>query len=247
LPGTGLAQFNEPWGLALDDQFIYVADTWNHRLQKFTLEGEIVSTIGQYGRIGEEQSGGGRFFGPREIIIMDDGNLLVTDTGNHRFQVLEPDGEFVQLVGSEGVQLDQYYEPVGVDQGPDGSVYVADTWNGRIQRLDPSLVSVFEWPIDGWFGESINNKPYLAVDNAGRVYVTDPEGQRVLIFDEFGQYLGRFGVFGDGSGSLGLPTGIDVDDDGFIYVADALHHQVLKFAPIFPSPDAVEDNGDLIQ
>ncbi|MGB3714133.1 MAG: flippase activity-associated protein Agl23 [Candidatus Promineifilaceae bacterium] len=242
LPGTGPGEFNEPWGIAADDQFIYVADTWNHRLQKFDIEGNLVSTIGQYGRLGEGESGGGYFFGPRQIVVLADGNLLVTDTGNHRFQVLEPDGQFLQFIGSEGIQLGQYFEPVGIAQGPDGSVFVADTWNGRIQRLDQDLISVFEWPVDAWFGESINNKPYVAVDGSGRVYVTDPEGQRILIFDEFGQYLGRFGVFSEGGGSLGLPTGIAIDEDGFIYVVDALQHQVLKFAPIFPDSISLDDD-----
>jgi DNA-binding beta-propeller fold protein YncE len=240
VPGTGPNQFNEPWGLAVDDEFVYVADTWNHRLQKFTLDGKLASTIGQYGRIGEDPSGGGYFFGPRQILILGDGNLLVADTGNHRFQVLQPDGSFLQLIGSEGVQLGQYYEPVGIGQGPDGSVYVADTWNGRIQRLDQDLVPVFEWPVDAWYGESINNKPYLAVDSLGRVYVTDPEGQRVLIFDESGEYLGRFGVFAEGTGSLRLPTGIAIDDNDNIYVVDALQHQVLKFAPIFADREPFE-------
>lgn len=234
VPGTEPGAFNEPWGIAVSDDYVYVADTWNHRLQIFDLDGNLVDTVGEYGRIGEGDSGGSRFFGPRQVIILNDGNLLVTDTGNHRLQALSPDGEFLQFVGSEGLQLGQFYEPVSIAQGPNGNVYVADTWNGRIQRLDPNLISVYEWPIDAWYGESINNKPYVATDSAGRLYVTDPEGQRVIIFDEFGQYLGRFGVFSQGSGSLGLPTGIAVDDEGYIYVVDSLLHQVLKFAPIFP-------------
>lgn len=231
--GIGPGQLNEPWGIAVDDEFVYVADTWNHRLQKFTLDGELVGIIGQYGRIGEGESGGGYFFGPRDIVVLDDGNLLVTDTGNHRLQILQSDGEFVQMIGTEGLQLGQFFEPVGIDQGPDGSVYVADTWNGRIQRLDPDLIATYEWPVDAWFGESVNNKPYLAVDEVGRIYVSDPEGQRVLIFDELGQYLGRFSIFSDGIGSLGLPTGMDIDSEGNIYVVDAFHNQVFKFAPPF--------------
>jgi predicted membrane-bound mannosyltransferase/sugar lactone lactonase YvrE len=242
VPGTGPGAFNEPWGIAVSDQYVYVADTWNHRLQIFDLDGNLVETVGEYGRIGEGESGGARFFGPRQVIILNDGNLLVTDTGNHRLQALSPDGEFLQLIGSEGLQLGQFYEPVSVAQGPNGNVYVADTWNGRIQRLDPNLISVYEWPIDAWYGESINNKPYVATDSAGRLYVTDPEGQRVIIFDEFGQYLGRFGEFSQGSGSLGLPTGIAVDDEGYIYVVDSLLHQVLKFAPIFPDSGVTGDD-----
>ncbi|HET6445813.1 MAG TPA: flippase activity-associated protein Agl23 [candidate division Zixibacteria bacterium] len=246
VPGTGPGEFNEPWGIAVDDQFVYVGDTWNHRLQKFDLDGNFVSTIGQYGRLGEGESGGGYFFGPRQIVVLEDGNLLVTDTGNHRFQVLQPDGQFLQFIGAEGMEIGQFLEPVGIAQGPDETVYVADTWNGRMQRLNPNLISEFEWPVDAWYGESINNKPYVAVDSAGRVYVSDPEGQRILIFDEFGQYLGRFGTFSEGVGSLGLPTGIAIDDENNIYVVDTLQHQVLKFAPIFPDMTTSEGAEPII-
>ncbi|MFN2189034.1 MAG: 6-bladed beta-propeller, partial [Candidatus Promineifilaceae bacterium] len=244
VPGTEPGAFNEPWGIAVSDEYVYVADTWNHRLQIFDLDGNLIDTVGEYGRIGEGDSGGGKFFGPRQIVVMDDGNLLVTDTGNHRLQVLSPEGDFLQIIGGEGVQLGQFYEPVSIAQGPNGNVFVADTWNGRIQRLDSNLISVYEWPVDAWYGETINNKPYIATDPSGRVYVTDPEGQRIIIFDEFGQYLGRFGVFGQGAGSVGLPTGITIDQDGYIYVVDAFHHQVYKFAPIFSSLPPADADSD---
>ena len=51
----------------------------------------------------------------------------------------------------------------------------------------------------------MNNKPYLAVDSAGgRVYITDPEAARVLIFDQTGNYIGKFGQFGTDVNSFNL-------------------------------------------
>jgi DNA-binding beta-propeller fold protein YncE len=72
------------------------------------------------------------------------------------------------------------------------------------------------------------------------VYVTDPEGYRVLIFSDEGQYLGRFGHFGQDINSLGLPNGIAVDADGNIYIADAGNNRVLRFAPLFTRVDEEE-------
>ena len=42
-----------PWGIAVDDEHVYVADTWNHRIQKFTLDGEFVDAFGanQFGEL----------------------------------------------------------------------------------------------------------------------------------------------------------------------------------------------------
>lgn len=234
--GAAPGQFNEPWGLAVDEQFVYVADTWNHRIQKFTLNGGFVGAYGQSGSLDAASSSLGLFFGPRAIVLLPDNRLLVTDTGNHRMQVMTRDGAFLQQVGSFGSQLGQLNEPVGLAVASDGTIYVADTWNGRIQQFLPEFFPIFDWRVQAWAGQSINNKPYLATDSLNRVYVTDPEGYRVLIFTATGDYLARFGKFGADANSFGLPNGIAIDAQNNIYVADAGNHRVLKFNAIFAAP-----------
>lgn len=239
--GSEPGQFNEPWGIAVDDQFVYVADTWNHRIQKFTLDGDLVGVFGQSGSPAPDgdAEGLGLFFGPRAITLIDGGQLLVTDTGNHRMQLLDRNGNFLRQIGQFGNQLGQFNEPVGIATAPDGSVYLADTWNGRIQQFNRDLLPLWQWDVDAWQGQSINNKPYTAVDSAGRVYVTDPEGYRVLIFSSEGAYLGRFGNFGTDANSFALPNGIAIDAQDNVYIADAGNHRVLKFdAPFGPPPSS---------
>lgn len=242
--GAEPGQFNEPWGIAVDDAYVYVADTWNHRIQKFTLEGELVDVFGASGSPAEGDPALGFFFGPRSIVLLDDNRLLVTDTGNHRMQLLTRDGEFLQPLGDFGNLLGQMNEPVGISQGPDGLIYLADTWNGRVQVFNSELFAVNEWPVEAWSSTTINNKPYTAVDSAGRVYVTDPEAYRVLVFAPDGTYLARFGSFGTDANSLGLPNGIAIDAGDNVYIADAGNNRVLKFAPLFGPPVPLE-GGDL--
>ena len=236
--GAEPGQFNEPWSVIADDEFLYVADTWNHRIQKFTLDGEYVASFGSSGSPpADDPSGGlGLFFGPRDVALVGDDRLLVTDTGNHRLQLLTRDGQMLSAIGSFGNQLGQFNEPVGLAEAPDGSIYVADTWNARIQRLSPEMVATGEWQVEAWAGQSINNKPYLATDSAGRVYVTDPEGYQVLIFSPSGAYLNRFGQFGTDANSLGLPNGIALAPDDTLWVADAGNHRVLGYAPVYGAP-----------
>ena len=237
--GTGAGQFNEPWGIAVDETFIYVTDTWNHRIQKFTLDGTFVASFGSSGSAADGNSGLGLFFGPRDIELLGDALLLVTDTGNHRIQVLDRDGNFQQQIGTYGFSVGQFYEPVGLATGVDGTVYVADTWNSRIQLLSNGLFPSGEWALeDVWLGESINNKPYLATDANGYVYVTDPEGFRVLIFDSQGNYTGRFGQFSTGPDGFNQINGIAVDAQGFVYVVDAGNSQILKLPPFAPGSGA---------
>ncbi len=259
--GTGAGQFNEPWGIAVDETNVFVTDTWNHRIQKFTLDGEYVASFGSSGSPNPDSGdeGLGLFFGPRSIMNLEDSRLLVTDTGNHRLQVLDKEGNFLFQVGGFGNGLGQMNEPVGLSQGPDGSVYLADTWNSRIQQFAPELFAVNAWPVNAWEGTSINNKPYTATDSSGRVYTTDPENYRVLIFEANGDYVGRLGEFGVEIDRFGLPNGIAIDTQDNVFVADAGNNRIVKYAPLLgpgvgpstsdqeeappPPPDQIEESA----
>ncbi|MFO7684433.1 MAG: 6-bladed beta-propeller, partial [Chloroflexota bacterium] len=242
--GVAPGQFNEPWGIAADDEFVYVADTWNYRIQKFSHDGQLIGSYGQNGSpIGDTDPGLGLFYGPRAIALVDDNLFAITDTGNHRLQLMDENGNFLDTVGLLGNQPGQFNEPVGLATGPNGDVYVADTWNGRVQEFTPSLNPVNEWPVNGWFSQSIDNKPYIALDSANRIYVTDPEGFRVLIFDNMGNYLGRFGTYGAAANQFALPVGIAIDAQDNVYVVDAHNNRVVKYAAIF-GPPAKSLNGD---
>ena len=81
----------------------------------------------------------------------------------------------------------------------------------------------------------------MALDSAGRIYVTDPEGFRVLIFNPDGTYLARFGTFGTGISNLGLPNGIAIDRNDFVYIADSGNNRILKFAPVFGPVIGLDD------
>ncbi|MCA9927301.1 MAG: hypothetical protein KC419_02440, partial [Anaerolineales bacterium] len=242
--GAEPGQFNEPWDLAVDNQFVYIADTWNHRIQKFTHAGDLVGVFGASGSAADapDTNGLGLFFGPRDVMLYGDDQLLVTDTGNHRIQVLDRNGNFISQIGSQGGTLGQMFEPVGLTAGPNGDVFLADTWNGRVQQFTSDLFAFNEWQVNAWSGNSINNKPYIASDRDGRIYVTDPEGYRVIIFNAQGEYLARFGTFGTDMNAFGLPNGIFIDGDDNIYIADAGNNRVLKFDAIFaPVPEATTD------
>lgn len=230
--------FQEPWGLDVaPDGSVYVADTWNHRIQHFSPGGEFLDAFGNYGQ-GETSFA---FWGPRDVAVDGQGRIFVADTGNKRVVVFDPAGNPLTEFGGSGTLPGYLDEPVGVAVDPQGRVYVADTWNQRVQVFEEVLDNIFdsvgEWPIDGWFGQSVENKPYLAVNEAGIVCVTDPEGYRVLCFNSGGEFLGGWGSFGESESQFGILGGIDFASDCAVWVVDSGDSRVMRFALSFcPQP-----------
>jgi sugar lactone lactonase YvrE len=87
-----------------------------------------------------------------------------------------------------------------------------------------------QWDVNAWFGQSLDNKPFIAVDADKNVFITDPEGYRVIEFNETGQFVRTWGDFGVGPAELGLPSGVAVDGEGNIWVTDAGNNRILRYS-----------------
>ncbi|MBV7329522.1 TIGR03663 family protein [Chloroflexi bacterium TSY] len=234
----GDGQFYEPWGVAVgEDGTIFVADTWNGRIQVLNANGSFRHKWGQFNSTNGELGDAYTMFGPRGIDVDLSGNLLVADTGNKRILHFTEEGEFINQVGGGGVILGRFEEPVDVAVDPnDSSIYVADAWNRRIQKLTPSLESIAEWPVRGWESQLIYHKPYVAVASNGDVYATDPEFYRTFVFsnNNAGKARLSFGNYGAEYNRFALPTGIDIDhEDEMVLIADPDNNRVMGF-PLVP-------------
>jgi predicted membrane-bound mannosyltransferase/sugar lactone lactonase YvrE len=230
-PSAPEATFNEPWGVAVgSDGSVYVADTWNYRIQKFTSTGRFLAMWSTYGSGSEQQT----FYGPRGLAVDAQDRVFVVDTGNKRIVVFSEDGTYQTQFGGAGLDPGQFDEPVGIAIAADGTIYVADTWNQRVQAFAPSedglsFTPLRQWDVDAWYGQSLENKPFIAADNRGHVFITDPEGFRVIEYTTDGQLVQTWGDYGDTPTTIGIAAGIAINPAGDVWITDAGNNRVMRF------------------
>jgi DNA-binding beta-propeller fold protein YncE len=252
--GSEPGQLRQPWGVAIGpDGNLYVADTWNHRVQVFNPEGEWLRGWGHEGLPAQDPSPDA-FWGPRDIAVGADGTVYVADTGNKRVRVYTSEGEWLRDIGTPGAALGQVDEPSGLAINPvSGHLYVAEAWNQRIQTFDQEGFPINAWDVNMWFRNRQSfNRPYVAVSPDGTlVYVTDMDDRhRVVAYNLSGEPVLSFNHPDNlESGQLGLrsPAGMAFDAQGRLYVVDAELAQIYVFPPAEVSgnipPGAPLDEG----
>ncbi|MDQ7831503.1 MAG: hypothetical protein RDU30_07220 [Desulfovibrionaceae bacterium] len=209
--GTADGQFSRPEAVAVAaDGSVYVADSGNNRIQKFSADGVFLTKWGSQG------TGDGQFDVPVSVAVAPDGSLYVGESGNKRIQKFSSDGTFLTRWGPEG-EFGRFFT---IAVAMDGSVYVADTLNNRIKKYSSDGVFLTEWG-QGFDPEGNLSCPFgIAVAADGSVYVADTFNSRIQKYSSNGVFLARWGSRGVGDGQFGWPMAVAVAADGSVYVAD---------------------------
>jgi Uncharacterized conserved protein len=213
---------NEPLAVAIDtDDHIYIADTFNHRINVYSSNGEFERSWGKLGR----ESGQLRF--PQALAISPKGEVIVADTGNNRVVVFDRAGTYLRSWGMLGAGDRQFNQPVGVAVWND-RVAVADRANERV--CVSTLQGEPVWSVGG-FGREEGSFDYpsdVAFDDAGNVYVADSYNNRIQKFDQNGRVVRVWGGWGSFSGLLANPSGIAIRDRR-VFVTDLINHRIQVF------------------
>jgi DNA-binding beta-propeller fold protein YncE len=226
--------FNFPHGFDVDaGGNVYVADTGNERIQKFTRDGAWLT---QWGSLGAAH---GQFDAPVGVACGMDGIVYVADERNNRIQAFTAFGSFVRAWGTAGTANGQFDSPFHVAVDAAGNVLVADTGNTRIQKFTADGRFLAAWP-------ALEYPAGIAVHPTGRIYVSVYLNNRRI------QHFAA-----DGTGMIlwalhfNMPRGVAADLAGSVYVADLENKGVRKFTSAgillaeWDAPDEFEQPIDI--
>ena len=119
--GTG--HLSAPYGITVHNKHVFVANYGNNRILVFSLDGQLIRTIGSPG------SGPGQFNGPCAVAFApdEDGDMYVLDRHNSRIQVFNANGVYQREFGKG-----QLSNPLDIICTTDHHVLVADYSNRRV-------------------------------------------------------------------------------------------------------------------
>jgi len=183
--------------------------------------------------------GAGMFILPHGIFADRDGNVWVTDGvggigtnddvgkhgKGHQIFKFSPDGRVLMTLGKAGVPgntRDTFNRPSAVVVASNGDIFVADGHgsppnsqvNARIVKFSKDGKFIKEWGKVGSAPGDLNSPHALALDSKGRLFVADRINNRIQIFTQDGKLISEWKQFG-------RPSGIFIDKDDTMYVADS--------------------------
>ena len=209
---------------------------------------------------------------PESVACDDQGNLYIADTLNQRIRKVDPAGIITTIVGNgnygfsgdDGPALQaSIWNPRGIAVHEEGTLYFVDRANHRVRKVDAQgiISTVAGTGIRGYNGDGgpaelaqLHTPLDVALDRTGNVYISDEQNLRIRRISKDGIITT---VAGNGTYDyppphpipatatpFRLPSGIDVDNDGSIYIADNRNHRIRKVShPTSFSKAIMEESG----
>jgi len=220
--GSGPGQFRGLTSMVLaPDGMIYAADFGNARIQILQSDGGYVGEWGGVAPIDNFQS-------PQHVAVGPDGTIYVSNLAG-TIARYSATGDLLKRVS-----LGENYVPQGMAFGSLGNLYVMTLFNfsgGRLKRYSADLSLLNTFGVD--FGDRDQSGPGsygVDVDGANQIYVADDESDRVVKFNNAGQFVQEFPIAPGETGTK-RPFGIAVRDNGGFLVTDYARHRVERYSP----------------
>ncbi|KAL5515509.1 hypothetical protein EMCRGX_G000683 [Ephydatia muelleri] len=131
IDGSGDGQFSHAHFMTIKGDVMYVADTYNHRIQKLTTGGQFLQKFGQKG------SSQGQFSRPLSVIVDQQDRMIVADNDNNRVVMMDQNGCWLLTINGNVTGTQSFKDPWGLALDPQGNIYVADRGSNTIKVFTP--------------------------------------------------------------------------------------------------------------
>ncbi|MGB9595980.1 MAG: NHL repeat-containing protein [Candidatus Poribacteria bacterium] len=221
--GWQVGEFDRPMDIAFDGLRMYIADSGNNRIQRYsTVERTFSIIAGEKADKSENLLG---LYSPQGVAVDSKGNVFIVDTWNNRILKTDPLGRLSMELGGSN----RFNRPQGAMIDSSGNIYVCDTGNNRICKFDFSGSQIAVWGNSGKDNGQFQIPISIAQDKAKNLYVVDQGNKRIQVFNYDLVYIGEFG-----QDKLEQPYDIVIDDQYRAYVTDMSSSTVEVFKIILP-------------
>ena len=212
---------SNPAGVAVWRGHLFVAESDTSCVTIFNIAGE--QRLGSYGQTG---TGPTEFNCPEGMTPMHDGRIVITDSDNHRLQVLTPSGTIQTTIGSDG---SQFKRPIDVAVHCNERVFVTEYINHCVQVLNADFSYSHRFGSNGDQPGQFNGPIGIAIDSYGKIYVADSNNNRIQKFNCEGELLAVF-ANKEGDDRLKDPCGLCFDRNDILYVTERANKTVCMFS-----------------
>ena len=239
---SDLLRFYGPSNVFVTRTSIYVMDTWNFRVQKWSRNFSNPVIVAGISGMNGSSTDMDKLSDAYNLFVDNYGNLFVGDYSNHRVMMFPwnstsgTNGIIVAGTGVGGTQSNQLNGPNGIFVTDDGTLYIADSVNHRIQKWIVGENSGVTVAGEEGNGNALSQLSYpytVLVDLDGCMYISDFDNHRIMRWKPGaaeGECIAACsGLGGVNSNKLNGPTSIAFDSSGSLYVNDQLNHRVQKF------------------
>lgn len=240
---------------------VYIAERDNHRIRKVDGGGIITTVAGDgtagFGGDGGLATSA-QLNTPVGVVADAQGNLYIADSNNHRIRRVDPAGVITTVAGdgtaafggdgglATGAQLNL---PSGVALDTQGGLYIGDLENQRVRKVDTggTITTVAGDGTAAFGGDGgpatsaqLHDPAGVVVDSQGTLYIADSDNSRIRKVTAGGTITtvagtGTAGFSGDGgpgpAAQLNYPTGVALDSQGSLYIADRDNNRIRKIEP----------------
>ena len=217
--GSTDSDFNNPCGIAIQGDMLYVTDQGNNCVQKVSTSGEFMSKFGNKG------SDKGQLSKPRGICLDRERRIYIAEGNNNRISVFEPDGTFAHHITGSKSDDSNLCSPWGVAFDPSGNLHVTNYSSSHIVIFTPEGKYVKKYSC------SASRLAGIALDEDGYSFVAENHYE----YDDWFTTYGSLFIFDSDHHCIKTlkefqyARGVTIDQEGYFYVTSANDKMVYKY------------------